>query len=239
MLLRFYHSTIGKKVIMAFTGLVFVGFVIAHMAGNLKIFAGLNPQTNHYKFDEYAVFLREIAAHLMGQGTFLWIARAVLLVCIFLHVLTAIQLAIINRNAKPVGLRDPDYRSANAASRTMLYGGLFLLVFIVYHLLHFTIGSVHYNGFVEGHVYSNVFLGFQNPLIVLFYIGSMAALALHLYHGTWSVFQTLGVDNPSWNKGIRTIAKLVSVVIFIGFVSVPLSVSFGLLSPPIASPVGR
>lgn len=232
MLLQFYKSTIGKKFLMAVTGLVFVGFVIAHMAGNLKIFMGVNPKTGSYWFDEYAVALREFGEHFLGHGTFLWIARAVLLGSILVHITMALQLSALNRKAKPVATHNPAYRSANAASRTMLYGGLFLIVFIVYHILHFTTGTVHTAGFVEGRVYANVFYGFQNPLVSGFYVVSMIFLALHLYHGTWSLFQTMGVDTPAWNHGLRTAAKIVAVVVFAGFVSLPLSVTFGVLPPP-------
>jgi succinate dehydrogenase / fumarate reductase, cytochrome b subunit len=232
MLNQFYRSTVGKKVIMALTGLIFVGFVLAHMAGNLKAFAGVNPATGHYKFDEYAHFLREIAAPLVGHGTVLWIARIVLLVSLVLHVLMAIQLSALNRKAKPRAMHNPNYRSANAASRTMLYGGLVVLVFIVYHILHFTTGTLHFNSFVEGNVYANVYSGFQNPLIAGFYVLAMACLALHLYHGTWSMFQTLGVDTPAWNSGLRSVAKVVAVMVFVGFVALPISVTFGILAKP-------
>lgn len=232
MLIQFYRSTVGKKVIMALTGLIFVGFVLAHMTGNLKAFAGINPATGRYKFDDYAIFLREIAAPLVGHGTVLWLARIVLLVSIGLHILMAFQLAAVNRRAKPRAMHRPAYRSANAASRTMLYGGLLLLVFIVFHILHFTTGTVHFNGFVAGDVYANVHSGFQNPLIVGFYVVAMACLALHLYHGTWSLFQTLGVDSPAWNSGIRSLAKIVSVIVFVGFVSLPIAVTVGILPAP-------
>ncbi len=232
MLNQFYKSTVGKKVIMALTGLIFVGFVLSHMAGNLKAFAGINPETGRYKFDEYAIFLREIAAPLVGHGTVLWIARIVLLVSIILHTLMAFQLAALNRKAKPRGTHNPAYRSANAASRTMLYGGLVLLFFTVYHILHFTTGDAHFNGFVEGNVYANVYSGFQDPLVVGFYVIAMGCLALHLYHGTWSVFQTLGVDTPAWNQGIRNVAKIVSIIVFVGFVSLPLAVTMKFLPPP-------
>ena len=218
---------------MALTGVIFVGFVISHMAGNLKIFGGINAESGLYKFDEYAHFLREIAAPLVGHGTLLWIARIVLLGSIFLHMLMAFQLAMINRAAKPVAVHNPEYRSANAASRTMKYGGFVLFIFIIYHILHFTTGHLHFGGFAEGQVYANVHSGFSNLFNVIFYIIAMACLALHLYHGTWSLFQTLGVDNPAWNKGIRTAAKLVSILVFLGFISVPLAVAFKVVDAPV------
>jgi succinate dehydrogenase / fumarate reductase cytochrome b subunit len=116
----------------------------------------------------------------------------------------------------------------------MLYGGLFLILFIVFHILHFTTGSLPFSPFQEGKVYSNVWLAFQSRAVAGFYLVSMALLALHLYHGTWSMFQTLGVDTPRWNGGIRTVAKAVSVAIFVGFSSVPAGIVLGLLKAPLA-----
>jgi succinate dehydrogenase / fumarate reductase cytochrome b subunit len=114
----------------------------------------------------------------------------------------------------------------------MLYGGLFLLVFVIFHILHFTTGTVHFSGFVEGEVYANVWSAFQSVVTAGFYVVSMALLALHLYHGTWSMFQTLGVDTPRWNGAIRNGAKVVAFAMFVGFSSVPVSIALGLLAPP-------
>jgi succinate dehydrogenase / fumarate reductase cytochrome b subunit len=116
----------------------------------------------------------------------------------------------------------------------MLYGGLFLLLFVTFHILHFTTGTVHWS-FVEGDVYANVWSAFQNLLTAGFYVVAMALLALHLYHGTWSMFQTLGVDTPRWNKGLRTVAKVVAVALFVGFSAVPVSIATGLLSAPVTT----
>lgn len=231
---EFYGSTIGKKIAMALTGIVLVGFVVGHMAGNLKIFAGADPATGIYKIDHYGEFLREIGASVFGHAGFLWVVRVVLLACVVLHAVSGIQLARLNRAAKPVGYKMTSYRSANAASRTMLYGGLFLIVFITFHILHLTTGTVHYSGFVEGKIYSNVFSAFQSPVLTGFYVVAMALLGLHLYHGTWSMFQTLGADTPRWNGTIRTVAKVVAVSLFLGFSAVPLSVLFGILKAPVS-----
>jgi succinate dehydrogenase / fumarate reductase cytochrome b subunit len=231
---EFYRSTVGKKMAMALSGIVLVLFVLGHMAGNLKIFAGVDLSTGDYKIDDYGRFLRAMGAEMLGHSGVLWIVRVVLLACVVIHAVTGIQLARLNRRAKPVGYEVRSYRSANAASLTMLYGGLFLMVFITYHILHFTTGTVHFRGFVEGEVYSNVYRAFQNYGIAGFYVVAMALLGLHLYHGTWSMFQTLGVDTPRWNKGIRTAAKIVAVAMFLGFSSVPVGISVGALPAPIA-----
>jgi succinate dehydrogenase / fumarate reductase cytochrome b subunit len=229
----FYGSTIGKKVSMALSGLVLVLFVLGHMAGNLKIFAGVDPSTGDYKIDDYGRFLRAMGAEMLGHSGVLWIVRVVLLGCLVIHAVSGIQLARLNRRAKPVGYKNPNYRSANAASRTMLYGGLFLLVFVVFHILHFTTGQLHFSGFVEGQVYANVFSGFQNVFTAGFYVVAMGLLAAHLYHGTWSMFQTLGVDTPRWNKGIRMAAKVVALVLFVGFSAVPVAIAVGALPAPV------
>jgi succinate dehydrogenase / fumarate reductase cytochrome b subunit len=229
---NFYASTVGKKVVMAVSGLVLVLFVLGHMAGNLKIFAGIDPATGDYKIDDYGRFLRSMGSEMLGHSGVLWIVRVVLLACVVIHAISGIQLARLNRAAKPVGYKTKSYRSANAASLTMIYGGLFLIVFIVFHILHFTTGNLHFDGFVEGEVYANVWSAFQNVLTAGFYVVSMALLGLHLYHGTWSMFQTLGVDTPRWNQGLRTMAKFIAVALFIGFSAVPVGIAAGLLPAP-------
>ncbi len=230
----FYKSTIGKKVSMALSGVIMVGFVIGHMVGNLKIFAGIDPATGDYKIDDYGRFLRSMGSEMFGNSGVLWVVRAVLIVALLVHAISGIQLARLNRAAKPISGNNIRYRSANAASKTMLYGGLFLLSFIAFHILHFTTGHVHTQGFVEGEVYQNVWNAFQNRGIASVYVVAMGFLGMHLYHGTWSMFQTLGVDTPSWNNGIRNIAKVVSVLMFIGFSAVPASIAMNLLPQPVA-----
>jgi len=232
LLCKFYQTTIGKKIIMAVSGLIFVGFVIGHMLGNLKFFFPTDVVTGQYAIDHYAEFLKMIAADLIGKENFLWLARIVLLGSLIAHVSSAIQLAIINKKARQAKYAMTAYSSSTAASRTMLYGGLFLLSFIVFHILHFTTGDVHFQSFEYGKVYANVYNGFAVWYVALFYVMAMGALSMHLYHGTWSMFQTLGVDNPKWNGGIRTIAKLVAIVLFIGFCSLPISSYFKLVDAP-------
>lgn len=231
-LTQFYRTTVGKKVAMALSGFVLVGFVIAHMIGNLKMFTGIDPETGLYKADVYAAFLREMGSHLLGYSTLLWIARIVLIASVVIHAASGIQLARLNRSAKPRTSRDPDYRFSNAASRSMLFGGLFLMFFIVYHLLHLTFGVAYGQGFEEGKVYSNVVLGFRNPAVTGVYVVAMAFLMLHLYHGAWSMFQTLGANSPRWNAPLRLSAKAIALVLFLGFCSVPVASLTGILPPP-------
>ena len=231
-LIQAYQSTVGKKIMMAVTGIVLVGFAVGHMAGNLKAFGGFNTTMGMYKIDLYGRFLRDIGSDVFGHAGFLWIMRIALLAAVILHAVSGIQLSALNRSARPVPYHGQKYGSANAASRTMFYGGLLLAVFIVYHLLHLTTGTLHFHGFVEGKVYSNLYLAFSNVPTAAFYVLAMAALTLHLYHGTWSMFQTLGVDHPRWNGGIRTAAKVIAAVLFVGFSAVPVAFAAGFLPAP-------
>ena len=211
----FLGSSIGKKAVMAVTGLVLFGFVIGHMIGNLQVFLG--PQA----LNDYAVFLREF---LHGQG--LWIVRAGLLLAVGLHVWAATSLTIGNWSARPVGYRAWQARESNYASRTMVWSGPLLAVFIFYHLAHFTTGHAHPE-FVEGDVFRNVVVGFQNPFVSAFYVLAMLALGLHMYHGVWSMLQSLGLDHPRWSSARRLFAAVVTALLVIGNISIPVAVLAG------------
>jgi succinate dehydrogenase / fumarate reductase, cytochrome b subunit len=216
---------------MALTGAIMVGFVVGHMAGNLKMFAGCDVTSTGpvCKIDHYAEFLRAFGSDLFGHSGFLWFVRVVLFIVAILHIDSAIKLSLLSRKAKGGSYAVTNYRSSTIASRTMRIGGIVLALFIVLHILHFTTGTIHYSGFVEGNVYDNVTRSFTSPLIVALYVIAMTALCLHLYHGTWSMFQTIGVDNASWNKTLRTVAKITSVIVYIGFISVPLAIYLGFI----------
>jgi succinate dehydrogenase / fumarate reductase cytochrome b subunit len=233
-LCEFYSRTVGKKIVMAISGLLMAVFVIAHMAGNLKMFAGVGEDGIH-KIDHYAEMLENIAAGFLGEYTFLWISRAGLLFCVVVHIVTAISLQRRNTAARPVGYAKVAYLASNPASRSMLLTGLLLTCFIIFHILHLTTGHLHSNGFQHGAVYSNVVNGFANPLVAWFYIAAMAALGLHLFHGFWSLFQTLGIDTPQWNTPLRRAAKTLAFVIFVGFSSVPVAALLGKFPAPIAA----
>lgn len=216
--LRFWQTTIGKKAIMAVTGLIGVGFVIAHMAGNLQVFAGRD------KMNDYAHFLHGPAAEL------LWIARVVLIVSVVLHVSMAWQLTRRAHAARPVGYAKREPQASTLASRTMRWGGVLLLVFIVLHLMHFTTRTINPAGeFPEGDVYSDVVGSFRVWWVTLFYVVAMIALGLHLFHGAWSWARTLGVSQPSPQPLHRRLAVLVAVVVWLGFTAVPVAVFLGLV----------
>ena len=213
----FLRSSLGLKIVMALTGIVLFGFVIGHMIGNLQVYLG--PEV----FNHYAELLREL-----GHGMALWIARAGLLVAVGLHIWSAWRLTLMNSAARPVGYREVERRESTYASRTMRWSGVILLLFIVYHLLHFTIGvhAVHPQ-FVPGDAYHNFVTGFQNPLVSGFYVLAMLALGLHLYHGAWSFMQTLGLSHPRYDHLRYAFAALVTLVILAGNISFPVAVLTG------------
>jgi succinate dehydrogenase / fumarate reductase cytochrome b subunit len=222
-LLVLWNSVIGKKVVMAVTGAVLILFVIAHMVGNLKIFSG--PE----EINAYSRFLREVGWPELGYGQLLWIVRSVLFVCVILHIVAATQLTLLNRRARPVDYETRKNVETSWAALTMRWGGVLLAIFIVFHLFHFTGGMV---GFQPGQfehlmVYQNVVAGFQVIPISLFYIIAMGALCLHLDHGIWSMLQTLGWVNLDNTKGLRILSRIVALIIFAGFISVPISVLAG------------
>lgn len=208
-------STVATKVVMAVTGLILVGYLITHVAANLTIFNG--PE----KINQYAASLREFPA-------LLWGARLVLLGAAVLHVWSAFRLTALKSASRPVGYRQHRYRAGTFAARTIRLGGVLLLVFIVFHILHFTVGSVHPE-FTPGDVHGNVIRGLQIPWVSLFYIVAMGALGLHLAHGVWSVFQSLGVTNPRVERYRKGVALVLAVGIAGGFTLIPLAIMTGFL----------
>jgi len=222
-LLALWSSVIGKKVVMAVTGAVLILFVLAHMVGNMKIFNGPD------EINAYSRFLREVGWPELGYGQLLWIVRGVLLICAVLHITAATQLTILNRQARPVDYGSRKNVETTWGALTMRWGGVLLAVFIVFHLFHFTGGMVGFEAGQFEHlmVYQNVVAGFQNVPIALFYILAMGALCLHLDHGIWSMLLTLGWVNLDNTRSLRMISRVVAVIIFAGFISVPISVLAG------------
>jgi succinate dehydrogenase / fumarate reductase cytochrome b subunit len=219
-----YRSSVGKKVFMAVTGALFVGFVLGHMYGNLKAFYG--PET----FNHYAEFLREMGSPLLMHGQLLWILRIGLLLALALHVIPALQLWMTGSDARPVKYqRGLQPEESTFASRTMRWGGLILFTFVVTHLLHLTVGTIHPD-FVPGDAYNNLVVGFQVWWVAVLYVLVMAVLCFHLYHGVWSSMQTLGINHPRFNRYRRPIALIVAAVVFVGFISTPVAVLAGILT---------
>jgi succinate dehydrogenase / fumarate reductase cytochrome b subunit len=220
-----WRTVIGKKVLMAVTGVVLVGFVIAHMLGNLKIFSGPN------EINAYSRFLREVGRPELGYSQLLWIVRIVLLICVVLHVTAAIQLTRMSWAARPIGYNAKRDIETTFAARTMRWGGVLLVVFIIFHLLHLTGGVVGFRAWQFKHlaVYQNVMTAFAVWPVALFYIVAMGALCLHLSHGIWSMLQTLGWSNARNAATLKFLSRAIAIVVFLGFTSVPVAVMGGWL----------
>lgn len=218
---RFLTSTIGLKVIMALTGVVLVGFVIVHMLGNLQIHLEfLEPGRGATALDEYAKMLH-------SNKLLLWGARVILLTAVFGHLYSALVLTRRASSARPVGYEKQTWFSGSYAVRTMRWGGVILLAFIIYHLLHLTIGSPVTPEIVHGKVFDNIVHGFSNPVVVIFYVIAQFALGFHLAHGIWSLCRTLGMGNPRWDSTVKQIAIFTGIIITLGNISIPLAVLSG------------
>jgi len=213
-----YQNVVGKKAVMAVTGAILFGFVTVHMIGNLQIFLG--PE----RINAYGKFLHENLELLIP-------ARIILLTCVVLHILAAWQVAILNNfKARPQGYVKKTALTSSYAARTMIWSGPIIGIFVVYHIMHFTL-LVAQPGLVELDVYNNVIKGFSVPAIALFYIVANILLAMHLYHGVWSMCQSLGVSHPRYTPWLKLGSKLFGIVIALGNCSIPVAVMAKLLPP--------
>jgi succinate dehydrogenase / fumarate reductase cytochrome b subunit len=219
---RFYEAPIGKKAVMAITGVLLFGYVIAHLIGNLQIYSPNPDQINHY-----AAFL-----HNPSNAPALWLARLILLAAVILHITAAVQLWRMAQTARPVSYVKKDEAATSYASRTMRWTGVIVGAFVIFHVLHLTVGSVvplQEIGPNEPNVRANVISGFQNPAISGFYILAMILLCMHLNHGLWSMFQSLGFNHPRYTPKLKKGAALVSTLIAVGNCSIPVAVLAGLV----------
>ena len=216
---RLWRSTIGQKVLMALSGIIGIGFVIVHMAGNLQIFPAFGGPE---KLNGYSHLLHGPLNEL------LWIARVVLIAAVITHVVMAYRLTVRNAVARPVGYQKKEPQVSTWGARTMRWGGVLLLIFIPFHILNITTGTIHPGGpFVPGDVYGNLTTNFRVWWMTVFYLLAMVALGLHLFHGAWSSWRTLGIAKPGPKPLHRDIAALVAIVVALGFALVPLSIFFG------------
>ena len=220
---RFWASTVGKKIVMAVSGLIMAGFLIMHASANLLAYLG--PE----HINAYSHFLH-------NTPELLWPARVVLLASVVLHALSAWQLANISRASRRIGYDVHDTQIATIASRTIRWFSVLLALFIVVHLLHFTTGQL-LPGFVEGDPYGNLVHAFRTQRVMAgFYVVMMMVIGLHLYHGAWSSIRTLGLSRSRRNPFARPIAAVLAIALWLGFTAVPLGVLTGLIRP--ASPTG-
>jgi succinate dehydrogenase / fumarate reductase cytochrome b subunit len=217
-----WDSTVGKKTIMAVSGLVMLGYLVVHMYGNLKIFFGADA------FDEYAHWLRTIGEPVVHRGWVLWFVRVVLVAAVVLHAVSAYQLSRRDLAARPTRYVHKR-RRASYATRTMRWGGVILGLFIVWHILGLTTGTVQ-SGFVQGHPHQNVVTTFHDWWNNVIYIVAMLALGLHIQHGFWSAAQTLGAGSATRDRALKTLANLLAIVLTVGFIVVPVAVMTGLVS---------
>jgi succinate dehydrogenase / fumarate reductase cytochrome b subunit len=225
--LNFYRSAVGKKTVMAVTGVLLFGFVLIHMIGNLKLY--LPPGADgRAALDIYGEFLKNFGYPLLPHEGALWIFRIVLVLAAWLHIQSATQLTLMNWGARPEKYKERDWVVADYASRTMRWGGVIVLLFIIWHLLDFTLGTVN-PGFVYGEVRRNMIASFSVPWVAGFYIIANLMLGLHLYHGLWSFFQSLGWNHPSFNEWRKWFASAFSILITLGNVSFPIAVMTGLV----------
>lgn len=213
----FWGSTNGKKAVMAVTGAILFLFVIGHMAGNLQIFEG------RAKLNAYGHFLHTI-------GELLWAVRIVLIAAVVLHITATVQLALRKKRARPVGYSRKEAIASSYASRTMYWSGPIVLAFVIFHLLEFTAGYIHpQSQFIEGDVYHNVVAGFQVWWVSVWYIFSLCLLGLHLRHGIWSMFQSVGFNHPKHTPKLKSAAAIIAVLIVLGYISIPISVLLGIV----------
>jgi succinate dehydrogenase / fumarate reductase cytochrome b subunit len=220
---EFYRSAVGKKWVMAVTGLAGIGFVVAHMVGNLKVYMGADDM-NHY-----GEFLRELLHPLVPRTVTLWLMRFGLIAALLLHLHAAYSLTVMNHRARPSGyVAKRDYVAANFASRTMRWSGIIVLAFIAFHLLDLTGGTTN-GDFVRGDPYNNMVASFERPLVALFYVIANVLLGIHLFHGTWSMFQSVGANSPRFNAWRKRLAQLVAAAVVVGNVSFPVAITLGLV----------
>ncbi len=224
-----YRSDTGKKYAMAISGIVLLGFVFGHMVGNLHVFEGAHDGV--FRIDEYGEGLRDIGTPLLPRTLTLWVVRVILASAFALHVHAAWALTRSNHAARDTKYQSPrHYLAANYASRTMRWSGVIVLLFLIWHLADLTIGVPAANPeFERGMVYRNLVSSLSRWPVWVLYVAAQGALAFHIRHGAWSLFQSLGVNNPRYNRFRRTFANAFSTVIVLGFLAVPFGVAFGLI----------
>lgn len=216
------RSSVGKKIAMALSGTILLLFVIGHFVGNLKVYLGAE------EFNHYAEGLRTFGSPFFARGQLLWIIRLALLATVLVHIWTALSLTLQSRRARSIPYRQKESLVFSYASRTMVWGGLTILAFVVFHLLHLTFGTVHPD-FVPGDAYNNFVVGFRSVPVSLAYMVAMVPLGFHIYHGTWSAFQTMGASNPRYNAWRRPLAMTIAILVAGGNALFPVAVLSGIV----------
>jgi succinate dehydrogenase / fumarate reductase cytochrome b subunit len=222
-IVQFYRSAVGKKWVMAVTGVALMAFVLLHLIGNLKLFISKE------ELNLYGEALRDIPGHLLPRTVLLWTFRIGLIAAFAFHIHAAASLTLMNRRARPDAYKSPrDYVAADFASRTMRWTGVIVALYIVYHLMDLTWGNANPE-FVRGDPYNNLVYSLERVPVAIIYIVANIALAIHLYHGSWSLFQSLGINNPKYNRARRTFAQAFAALILVGNLTFPVAVQLGLV----------
>jgi succinate dehydrogenase / fumarate reductase cytochrome b subunit len=232
---EFYASAVGKKWVMAVTGVLLMGFVLAHLVGNLKLYL------SREEMNLYGEALRDLGGHLVPRTSVLWAMRVGLVVAFVLHVHAAYSLTLVNRRARPAGYESPrDYVAATFASRTMRWTGVIVGLYVLFHLADLTWGSANPD-FVRGDPYNNLVHSLQRPVVAILYVAANAALGLHLWHGAWSLFQSMGINNPRYNALRARLAQAFTAVVVLGNLSFPVLVQLHVVEPACSGsdPVGE
>jgi succinate dehydrogenase / fumarate reductase cytochrome b subunit len=230
-LIDFYATAVGKKYVMAITGIALIGFVVAHMIGNLKVYLGAveHEGSEAYDIDIYAEGLRELLVPLAPHGYVLWAMRLGLILAVLAHIHAAYTLTILNRRARPVKYQSArDYQVASFASRSMRWTGTIVVLFVLWHLADLTLGWT-FDSFEHGEVYRNLDTSLSRVPVAIVYIVANIALGIHLFHGTWSLFQSLGWNNPRFNRWRRGLATGLATVVVVGNVSFPIMTLAGVI----------
>ena len=229
-IIEIYRTDVGKKYAMAITGVMMLGFIVAHMIGNLHVFEGMVD--GHFRIDEYGEALRDLGSPLFPRMLVLWLLRIPLAGALAIHLHAAWALTRSNHAARDQPYQSPrSYLAANYASRTMRWSGIIILLFLAWHIADFTIGVRAINpAYQQGAVYDNLLASLSRWPVWVLYVASQLALALHVWHGAWSMFQSLGVNNPRFNSFRRTFANVFSTIVVAGFLSIPLGIAFGVIS---------
>ncbi len=214
--IRFYQASIGKKAVMAVTGVVLFGYLVGHLAGNMQVYLG------QQQMDNYAAFLHSMPA-------LLWGVRLLLVVCVVMHIVASIQITRLKQEARPVGYIKKKEVGSSYASRTMMWSGPIIAAFVIYHILDLTTGAANTAQFRELHAYENLVYSFRRIPVSVFYIVAMLLLGAHLYHGLWSMFQSMGFSHPRYTPLIKRAAAWVAILLVAGFISIPISVLAGLV----------
>lgn len=229
--LNLYQTAVGKKWVMAITGIMLLGFVVAHMIGNLKLYIGVVDHNGVLDYDAniYGEFLRDLLVPLFPRTVFLWLLRGGIIVAFAVHIHATYSLTLMNRAANKVYSSKRDWLAANFASRSMRYSGVIVLLYLVFHLADLSWGIIPGYDWERGHVQQNVIGSLSNPVVAVVYIVANVLLAIHIFHGAYSMFQSLGISNPSYNALRRHLATGLALIILIGNVSFPIAVLLNII----------